>query len=285
MGGSKSIDVPVPKFKKDPLLAEDRQTLSDIFGGLTSGDFLDPTSDLGFLTPLTDLDPEQTRLALESAQGLLSPQFAQDQQDLQNQIIALGGGTSSTLGDQMVRQQGTQQSQFQGITAGAALDDRQRALSNIGNLFNTGITTGQSSIQSGLQAQDQRNQFEQRNFENQIALQQLNQSNSGGIAGGLTGGIGGAIAGFALAPFTGGSSLLLAGLGGLAGGAAGALGPPGTGGSILSAGSGIAGAGIGAGSLGAGSATSSLASNNPFTQPFNSSTIGGGKLSSIYAGL
>ena len=271
MGGKKSVDVQAPEFAKDPLLQQDRGSLSETFRGLTGGDFLDESSDLGFLAPLTQRDPEMTSLALEEAQGLLGPQFAQDQQDLQNQIIRLGGGTSSTLGDALARQQGAQQSQFQGITAGAALADRQSARSNILNLFGTGLNVGGQSVSAGLESQQQRNAFNQQNFENQLALNQLNQSNKGGLAGGITGGIGGAALGIALAPLTGGLSLGLTAALAAGGGAAGAMGSKGTGGQILSAGAGAAGSQFGG--------ASRFAQNNAFSPTIAgnpSGLIGGG---------
>lgn len=74
------------------------------------------------------------------------------------------------------------------------------------------------------------------------ALQEYEANKKGGLFGGLTGAAGGAALGLALAPFTGGSSLLLAGLGAGVGGAAGAMGPQGTGGSLFSSGLGGLGA-------------------------------------------
>lgn len=143
----------------------------------------------------------------------------------------------------MARNQQNYQSQLLGITAGAALEDRSRALQNRIGLFGTGLNSLQTGATLAGQSQDQQNQFNLANYQNEVARVLAGQAPAnGGLMGALTGGAGGLALGAALAPFTGGASLFLgAGLGAAAGG----LGPQGTGGQILGAGAGAYGGSMG----------------------------------------
>ena len=236
MGKSKAPSLPnTPEFFSDQRFQGGTDDLFDLGGRLTNFDFS------GGLSPLQDtidLDPEVSKLALQFAQGSLTPAFNRQRQDSVNQLANLGALESSTTSNAFAQQDENLNSQFQSIVAGASLDDRSRALNNRIGLFGTGLNTLSGATEFAGQNQQQRNNFNIQNFENIIAKALGEQkSQKGGFMGALTGGAGGAALGLALAPFTGGSSLLLAGLGGLGGGLAGGFGPSGTGGQILGAGS------------------------------------------------
>ena len=207
--------------------------LSELGGRLTSFDF---GGELSPLQETIDLDPEVTRLALDFAQNSLAPSFRRTRQNTINELANLGSLTSSTTSNAFAQQDFDLNQQMQAITSQAALGDRERALQNRLGLFGTGLNTLESATGLGLNQQGQQNNFAQRNFENQIALNQLNQSNQGGFIGGAIGALGGGLAGFALGGKGG------AALGGIAGGLAGGLGPQGTGGQFLGAGASVAGA-------------------------------------------
>lgn len=258
MGGSKEIDIPdipdAPEFANDPLLGSDRNLLSQLFGGLTSGGFLDPNDPLlGFLNPLVSANPEITNLALQQAQLALQPAFDRNIQDITNIAAANNQLGTSTFTDALSGSAENLNSQFQAITTGAALSDAQRALQNQLGLFGLGLNAGNQSIGFGLQAQGQENAFNQQNFENQLEAQQLQLAaqlgqEQGGFLGGITGALGGGLGGFALGGPIG------AGIGALGGGFGGGFGPQGFGGGLLNAGSGLFG----------------LSGGNPFFNPFGS---------------
>lgn len=268
--GKKKVELPsAPEFFEDPNFSRGTGSLLDLGERLTSFDF---SGDLAPLQEAIDLDPEITRLALEQAQGTLTPAFDLQRQNTVNRLANLGALESSTTSDALAQIDTDLLSQLQGITAGAALEDRNRALQNRVNLFGAGLdATSQGTSFAGTN-QSNRNTFNQQQFENQLALAQLNQDDKGGLFGGLLGAAGGAAAGVALAPFTGGLSLLT--VGGLAGagGALGALGPSGTGGQILGAGTSALGyanpqtfAGKTAG-IDLASSSSLLSDKNPFVR-------------------
>lgn len=240
MSKKKSINVKAPEFQEDPRFRQGIDDLFDLGGRLTSFDFS------GNLSPLQDaisLDPEVTRLALEQAQAELGPAFEDSINQIKQEAAAANQLESSTFTDSLARTTERFGTSLQGITAGAALEDRTRALNNRLNIFGLGAGLNESATGLAGQSQEQRNQFNLTNFENQLAAQVAAQGQSkGGLAGALSGGIGGAALGIGLAPFTGGASLALTA--GLAGGGAlaGGLGPSGTGGQILNAGSMFAGA-------------------------------------------
>lgn len=200
----------------------------------------DLTGSLSPLQQTIDLDPEISKLAMQSAQAQLAPQFRDIMNQVKQQAANTGALNSSTFGNALAQTGEDLQSQLQSITYSAALQDRERALQNRLGLFGTGLSVTESAIGMGSNQQGSRNQFNQQAFENQLALSQLNTSNRGGLSGALTGSIGGVLAGLS-APLTGGASVLLAGLGGLGGGLAGGFGSAGTGGELLSAGSSLYG--------------------------------------------
>lgn len=185
---------------------------------------------------------------MAAASGFLSPEFDRTIQQIKNEAAANNQLESSTFTDALSRAAENLNSQFQGITAQAALDDRSRALSNRLSLLGTGLNTLQSATAFAGDSESKVNQFNLENYQNQVAkaLAEAKQS-KGGLFGGLTGAAGGAALGIALAPFTGGLSLGLTGALAAGGGALGALGPQGTGGQLLNAGAGLAGSGLSGG--------------------------------------
>lgn len=240
---SKKMDLPAtPTYQTDPIFQQGYQGLSQYANRLLNFDFS------GNLSPLQDtisLNPQSTQLALSAAQGFLQPQYDQSVRDLRNEAAANNQLQSSTFTDALSRNANTLNSQYQGIASNAALQDQQRALQNRLSLFGTGLDTLQTATNFGFQNQNSQNTFNLENYQNEVAKALAGQGQqSGGLFGGLLGAGGGALAGLALAPFTGGSSLLLAGAGGLLGGAAGALTPQSSnvGGNLFSSGAGLLGA-------------------------------------------
>ena len=231
MSGKKKINLQSPDFFQDPSVRQGINSLTDLGGRLSSFDFS------GSLSPLADtiaLDPEITKLALQQAQLELGPAFEDTLNQIKQEAVASNQFESSTFGDALAREGGRLNQQFQAITTGAALDDRVRALASRLGLVELGGNLTAQGTQAGLVNQSQRNEFEQRNFENKLAIETFNRSNRGGLFGGLTGAIGGGIGGFALGGPVG------AAVGAVGGGLAGGLGPSGTGGQLLNAGSSLA---------------------------------------------
>lgn len=222
-----SAPPPAPEFQAEPNVQPNINRLSELGGRLTSFDF---SGELSPLQQTIDLDPEVTRLALQFAENSLNPAFRRQRQNTINELANLGALESSTTANALANIDFDLASQLQGITAGAALEDRSRALQNRIGLFGTGLNTLQSATGLGLEQQGQLNVFEQQNFINQLSLQELGKDNRGGLFGGLTGAFGGAATG---ASFGGAPGAIV---GGIAGGLAGAFGPSGTGGQVLNAG-------------------------------------------------
>ena len=261
MGKKKSPELPPPPtFQADPNLSKATTGLLDYGNRLTNFDFS------GNLSPLQDTinpNPQTTQLALQYAQGSLQPAFNDTLTQIRNEAANAGALESSTFTDAITKAGTNLDSQYQAIVAQAGLADAQQANTNRVGLFGTGLNAISSAGGLAGTSQGQVNQFNLDNYNNQVASALSSQkSSSGGLLGGLLGGGGGILAGLALAPFTGGSSLLLAGLGGLAGGAAGALGPQGTGGQLLQAGAGAYG------SLGAGGLLKPLPGSSATNDPF-----------------
>lgn len=282
MGKSKSLDLPAaPSFYSDPLFGQGTDRLMNLGNRLTNFDFG------GSLSPLQEtinLDPEVTRLALQYAQNALTPAYKDTLLSLKNQAAEAGALNSTTFTDAITKAGEDLNSQYQSIVAQAALEDRSRALQNRVDLFGTGLNTVNQATSFAGTNQAQRNQFNLSNYENQVAVAMANKkADKGGLAGALTGGMGGAALGLAMAPFTGGTSLLLTG-GLAAGGAlAGGLGPQGTGGQILGTGASTLGA-FGGFPTPTGAAPytpRSAASNNPF----GLSGLDGSLLQDVYAGI
>lgn len=232
-----------------------------------------------------DTSPQVTDLALQFAQGSLTPAFNRNRQNSLNQLAQSGSIGSSTQSDAFAQQDFDLNSQLQAITAQAGLQDRERALQNRVGLFNTGLQTLDRGTQAAFQNQNFLADFNQQSFENQLAISEYERSNKGGLSGAITGGIGGALLGAALIAATGGlaapavAGAAATGIGGLGfgaaalgggalGGLAGGFGDKGTGGQLLSAGGTFAGA---AGSLGSFSPGSTAGVGSSFVSPFNGS--------------
>lgn len=233
VGGGGDSGFPArPEFFEDPRFA---QGLGNIFSESESLRNLD-FSGRPDLAATTQLDPEITGLALRQAQGALLPAFQRNRQNTINQLANLGALQSSTTADALAQSDLDLNSQFQSITAGAALEDRSRALQNRIGLFGTGLNLLQAGTGFAGQDQASRNQFNLANFENEVGAFLFDQGQpKGGLAGGISGAIGGGLAGFSVGGPIG--AAVGAGLGGFAG----ATGPAGTGGQFLSAGSSFAG--------------------------------------------
>ena len=213
MSKQKAPSIPTPpQYQLDPIAQGVPKDLYSLGTKLTNFDFS------GNLSPLQDtisLDPQSSQLALQTAQGALQPKYNDIITQLRNEAAANNQLESSTFTDALAKNAFNLQSQYQGITASAALDDRQRALQNRIGLFGSGLDTLSNSGGLAQGNQNSLNQFNLSNYENQVAAALAGQKQSrGGLLGALTGGAGGALAGLALSPFTGGSSLLLAGVGG-----------------------------------------------------------------------
>jgi len=222
----------VPRFEEDPRFQAGIDSLFNLGGRLTEFDF---SGNLSPLAQTVELDPKITGLALEQAKAELGPAFEDSILRIKNEAAAANQLESSVFGDALSREAGRLNASLQGITAGAALEDRNRALSNRINLFGTGLNTVQSGTQFAGQNQAERNAFNLSNFENQLGLDLANRAEpKGGIAGALTGALGGAAAGSVFGPKG-------AAIGGIGGGLAGGLGNAGTGGQFLNAGASIFG--------------------------------------------
>jgi hypothetical protein len=224
-----------PTYQNNPMYQQSSQGLYDYSNKLLSGDY----SGTG-LENATSYDPQMTKLALESAQGFLQPQYQQNNQDAMNQAAANNQLESSTFTNALAKNAFNLNSQYQSIGAGAALQDRQTANTNRVNLFGKGLDTLGGVAQMGLTNQGQENSFNLENYQNQVAKALAEQkSQSGGLMGGLTGAIGGGMSGFAMGGPIG--AIVGAGIGGYSG----AVGTPGTGGQFLQSGAGIYGNSIG----------------------------------------
>jgi len=229
MGKSKAPSLPnAPEFFSDQRFQGGTDDLFDLGGKLTNFDFS------GGLSPLQDtinLDPEVSKLALQFAQGSLTPAFNRQRQDSVNQLANLGALESSTTSNAFAQQDENLNSQFQSIVAGASLDDRSRALNNRIGLFGTGLNTLGGATEFAGQNQQQRNNFNIQNFENIIAKALGEQkSQRGGFMGALSGGVGGGLSGAAIGGPIGGI------IGGVGGAFAGGFGDAGNGGSFLNSG-------------------------------------------------
>lgn len=231
MGKNKIDTGPLPEFKADPRFGGGIDTLMNLGNRLTRFDF---TGDLAPLAQTIEMDPDITKLALDQARAELGPAFEDSINQIKQEAAAANQYESSTFGDALAREAGRLNQQYQGIVSGAALEDRSRALTNRIGLFETGSGLIESGTALAGNNQQQINDFNLRNYENQVAKAVAEKSDRGGIFGGLTGAAGGAMAGSVFGPVG-------AVVGGVAGGLAGGLGPAGGGGQILNAGAGLYG--------------------------------------------
>lgn len=244
MGKAKAPQLPpTPTFYQDPLVGQANQSMFNLGQGLTSGSIYDQNPGLA---EAVNMNPQITQLTLQGLQAQLAPQLRDSRQNMINQLEANNQLTGSTTASSLGQIQTDYESQLVNAGAQAGIADINRALSNRVALFGTGLNTIQAAGGGAQTAQNAQNAFNLDNYQNQVAkvLGEQKQQ-SGGLLGGLTGGIGGALAGVALAPITGGTSLMMAGLGGGLGAAAGGFGPQGTGGALFQSGAGLAGSRLG----------------------------------------
>lgn len=243
MGGSKSPDVPAaPTYQQNPALQSNIDWGTGFGKQMASLDF---TGQLANLSPLIQNDPEVTKLAMQYAQQSLTPAWNDTMRSIKNEAANAGALESSTFTDALTQSGQDLNSNFQSIVTSAALEDRNRALTNMKDLSSQGVNTvGQFTSLAGQQEQMQNN-FNLQNYQNQLAAMQLSQKSSS--AGGW-GALGGMALGALLAAPTNGMSLAAgAMLGGSVGGIAGGLmGGGSTGGTAVQ--SGLTGLGIGFGS-------------------------------------
>lgn len=229
-------DLPAtPTYQADPTAQAVPKDLYSLGTKLTNFDL---SGGLSSLQDTINYQPQQTQLALQSAQGFLTPAYNDLVQQTRNEAAANNQLESSTYTDALAKNAFNLQSQYQGITANAALQSAQQAIQNRLSLFGTGLNTLESAGGMAQGNQSALNNFNLENYQNQVAATLASQKQkSGGLFGALTGGVGGALAGAALAAPTGGLSMLAGGLlGGAGGGLLGGFGPSGTGGGLLGAG-------------------------------------------------
>jgi hypothetical protein len=230
----------LPSFFADPTAARLLPFRADTGQALSRGRFLDSGDpNVGFLNPLVSLNPEATQQAV----GLASRDTIRNQKRVSNDILNELEANNQIESSVTVNRLSELAEEFgrdiADINTRFHLADVERSLNNIGSLFELGTNITGSTAQLGLTNQAQVNEFNLQRFQLELAQEAIDRAgrkSRGGLTGALTGGAGGALAGLALAPFTGGSSLLLAGGGALLGGLAGGLGPEGTGGDFLNAG-------------------------------------------------
>jgi hypothetical protein len=217
MGKNSSPNIAVPKKYQDQYLSSDRSLYSQAAQGLVTGDYSFNPS----LNDLVSLDPEMTKLAMSYAESSLQPSYQKQKTATANELANLGALESSTTSNAFAQLDSDLLSQYQSIVSSAALEDRTAARSNQMNLFGTGLNTLSSSIGQGMQYESQVDQFNQQNYENQLASYYANKkSSSMGSIGALAGTALGAL--FALP--TGGMSIAAgAALGGALGGTAGSI--------------------------------------------------------------
>jgi len=240
MAKSKSPTLPdTPQYQEDPRFTQGLESMFGLGGRMTSFDF---TGDLSPLAETISTSPEMTKLFMEGLKLEMDPIMADTRQDIVNQLAASGQLESSTTANKLLETEQRYGQGLQQMGTQFGIADIERAMRNRIGLFGTGLDVTQTATSMAGQEGQFKNQWNLANYENLMAksLGEREQE-QGGLFGGLMGGAGGALAGLALAPITGGSSLLLAGLGGAMGGAAGAFGPSGTGMSLFRGGAGMAG--------------------------------------------
>jgi hypothetical protein len=248
MGKNSSPSLPAtPVYQQLPEFTNGYKGLQEYGNRLITGDL---TGNLSWLSPT--ISTSNTANSLSAAQGLLQPQFRDTLQQIRNEAAANNQLESSTFTDALARSQSDLNSQYQSIVSQQAIRDAEMANQNRLGLLGTGLGAYESGTRFAGQDQSEMNQFNLQNYDNQVAAALAGQKQAnGGFLGGLMGAGGGALMGLALAPFTGGSSLLLAGGGALAGGLAGGLSPQSqnVGGSLLGSGAGLLGSSMGASAL------------------------------------
>jgi hypothetical protein len=210
-----------PVLQNDPMYQQSVQDLYDLSQALTTFNF---TGNLSPLNQMITTSPE-TLSAMFSG---LQPYINQLNQNTIAQLAANNQLESSVTANAL--NQNTQN--ITNMMLGATVPLISQNISNIGNLFNTGLGLLGNTATLGLSNQAQVNQFNLLNYENLVAQAYANQQDQGGLFGGLLGGIGGAL---------GGSIFGFPVIGGLTGGIIGGFGSSGAGSSLLTAGAGLYG--------------------------------------------
>ncbi len=165
MGKSKNLDLPAtPTYQQNPNLGSNITFGSDLNKQLLSGDL---SGNLSWLQPL--VNPNNSAAALQSAQGLLQPQF----RDTLNQITQSAANNnqlgSSTFTDALARSQSDLNSQYQSIVSNQAINDSNQANQNRLGLFQTG-ESGLGNFTNMAQNQtNSENSFNLENYQNLVA--------------------------------------------------------------------------------------------------------------------
>src|SRR3990172_3638343 len=203
--------------------------LSQIGRGLSQGGFMPGKTsegiDLSFLNDLVSLNPEATRQAVDLASRDVTRYRDVAQQDMISQLEANNQLTSSTAVNRLSTLNEQFSADISDIATSFYLADVERSLANTASLFELGLNTTGQATNLGLNEQGQRNEFALQNYQNLVAqtLAAQPRKQGGGLLGGSIGSALGLGAGLALAPATGGMSLLASGaLGTGVGGAFGA---------------------------------------------------------------
>lgn len=245
-GSSKITLPPIPTFFSDPYVGKSESSLYGTGTALLANRVEDLPE---ILRDVVSTNPEVTKQVLEGLRAQLEPSYRNSRQNVISELEANNQLTGSTTASALGNLETDYLSGLTSAGANAAVNDINRAMAARLNLYSTGLGAVEASGRLGLSNQEQRNNFNLSNYENEVAQTLAGKGNqSGGILGSILGGLGGAAAGFALAPFTGGASLMAMAptiLGGLGGAVSGGLGPAGTGGSIFTAGAGLAGSRVG----------------------------------------
>lgn len=235
MSKKKSPSIPeAPSFQTDPNVAWSQDVLKSQVPNLLSLS--------GLPAPLMEAintNPQITQLTLQGLQAQLDPVYRQRRQDTINTLEANNQLTGSTTASSLGNLESDYMAQLTAAGAEAGINDINRALQNRVNLYGTGLNMAAGVGSTGLNNQNQMNQFALQNYENQVAAALLSQpQQSGGWAGGLTGGLGGAGTGAMIGTMImpGIGTAIGAGIGAGIGGFAGSQAPSGTGGQFLGAG-------------------------------------------------
>lgn len=199
MGKKSSPSIPEPpSFQANPNVGPNIDFLSDVGQGLGRGNFLNESDPLlGFLAPLTQINPEATQAAVDLASRDVIRMRDRAQQDILNQLEANNQLTGSTTANRLGDLNEQFSSDISDIATNFYLADVERSMTNTGNLFQLGLGTTSDATNLGLSDQGQRNEFALQNFNNQVAASMAaQQSGSGGFLGGGLGTLIGGGAGF-----------------------------------------------------------------------------------------
>ena len=273
MGSKKKPSLPespaIPAYQSDPKLTQRIDDAYGLGGRVSSFDF---TGNLAGLQDTVSYSPQMTTLFLQGLRAELDPIYSDMRRDTINRLAASNQLESSVLPSALSDIEQNQQNQYIQQSTQFGINDINRAMQNKLALFGTGLGLQQYATSAGIDQQNAANQFNLQNYQNAASKWDMDSARimneyeaTGGLGGAFSGGIGGALMGIGLAPFTGGASLALtAGLAG-AGAAGGYFGSPGTGNTILQAGSLMGGATNPFASTSAGSSAAGLGSTSSLT--------------------